>query len=231
MFTGFLKLLLYLLLPALANIAGPREHSLKTITDIEDFMQSYYQHPRPELIEDLIEALPSSGYLKKLNNAAGVIGFFSEVFATNPARISQWQALIAKQEEQTKAPLGAALSMSKAGGVLNLEGHSAELNDEYWGAFFASGNPKFIARLVDQLRYFDERNDEPLFFAGGTAKWSLASNAQTQSRVRSAIEQAKLKADNRTQELIADLLAKDPESIKQEMIEIIRVQKESGKWR
>jgi hypothetical protein len=230
MFTRFLQMLLCLLVPALANIAAAQEHSLKTIHDLGEFMQTYYRQPRPERIASLIQALHSSGFVERATNEPAVIGFFSEVFAANPDRLSQWQAVIARQDEQTKVALGRALSVSRAGGVLNLEGHSGALNDEYWAAFFATGNPKFIDRLLDQLRYFDERNDEDLFFAGGTAKWSLASNAQTQPEVRFAIEEAKLKADKRTQELITELLAQDPEHIKLEISAIVRMQRESGRW-
>ena len=121
--------------------------------------------------------------------------------------------------------------MSKAGGVLNSDGHSAGLNDVYWGAFFASGNPKFIRKLIDQLRYWDERDDLSLFFAGATAKWSLASNAQSQVGVRSALEEAKLNADKRTQELITELLAQGPAQVKQEISEIVTKQREVGKWK
>lgn len=227
---SFLQLLLYLM-PTLAGIATAQEHSLKTVDEASDFMQSYYEEPRPDLIEGLIVALHPSAYLQKIEREPAVIGFFSEIFAANPERLSRWQAVIAKQDDQVKAALGRAFSISAAGGIINLEGHSAQLNDEYWGAFFASGNPKFIAKLVDQLRYFDERNDEMLFLAGGTAKWSLSSNALQQPGVRSAIEQARLKADKRTQEIITELLAKDPSSVKQEVIEIVKVQQESGKWR
>jgi hypothetical protein len=196
-----------------------------------DFMEAYYLHPRPELIGDLIVALYPTGFLQKRTNVPAVTGFFSEVFAANRDRLPQWQILIAKQDDQTKAALDRALSVSKTGGLLNLTGHSAELNDEYWGAFFASGNPKFLYRLLDQLRYFDERNDEALFFAGATAKYSLASNAQTQPAVRSIIEDVRLKADKRTQELITELLAMDQANVKQEIKEIIKKQREEGKWR
>ncbi len=135
------------------------------------------------------------------------MAFFSEVFAANPDRLPQWQVLIEKQDEQTKAALQRALSMSKAGGVLTLRGHSPELNDSYWGAFFASGNPAYLRKLVDQLRYFDERDDLALFMAGASAKWSLASNAESHVIVRSTLETAKRNADTRTQELITELLA------------------------
>ena len=240
MFTRILQMLLFLILPGLPDISAAQEHSLKTFEDVSDFMQTYYQQPRPDLIASLIGVLHSSGFVQNDTNAppnatgtateSAIIGFFSEVFAANPERLSQWQALIAKQDEQTKAALARSLSVSKAGGVLNLDGHSAALNDEYWSAFFATGNPKFIDRLVDQLRYFDERNDEDLFFVGGTAKWSLASNAQTQPEVRLDLEKAKPKADKRTQELITQLLNEDQARIKQEISDIIRTQREAGKW-
>jgi hypothetical protein len=219
-------------MPAAANIGTDQTSlELKTGDDVSAFMQTYYVHPRPELIGDLIDALHSTGFLQKGNNAFSVIGFFSEIFAANPSRLSQWQVLIAKQDDQTRTALDRALSVSRAEGVLNANGHSAELNDEYWGAFFASGNPKFVQRLVDQLRYFDERNDEALFLAGGTAKWSLASVAQMQPAVRLAIEQAKIKADKRTQEQITELLAEDPASIKQEIRQIFEKQRQAGKWK
>ncbi len=232
MFTRVLQVLVLLLAPATANIGAVQTSlELKTLYDVDAFMQTYYLHPRPELIGHLIHALHSTGFLQKPTNAPPVIGFFSEIFAANPDRLSQWQVLISKQDDQIRATLAQTVSVSKAGGVLKLEGHSAKLNDEYWGAFFASGNPKFVHRLVDQLRYFDDRNDEALFFAGGSAKWSLASNAQTQPAVRLAIEDARSKADKRTQELITELLAEDPASVKQEISEIVKKQREVGKWR
>ncbi len=228
-FRLFLPLLAYLLLPALASIAASTPPDLNTRDDVGAFMMTYYLQPRPDLIAGLIDALHLTGFVQK-TAVSSVIGFFSEIFAANPDRIPNWQVLIAKQDQQTKAALDRALAVSKAGGVLNIDGHSAELNDDYWGAFFASGNPKFVNKLVDQLKFFDERDDFNLFMAGGTAMWSLASNAQSRPGVRTAIEKAKLTADKRTQDLITELLAQDPERIKQELMEIINKQKQTGKW-
>lgn len=221
------------LLLAKVGTAQTSSLELKTLLDVGNFMQTYYLHPQPELIGNLIEALHPSGLLQiqKANNINPVIGFFSEIFAANPNRLPQWQVLIAKQDVQTKAALDQALSAAKSGGVLKVSGHTAGLNDMYWGAFCASGNPKFVYRLVDQLQYFDERNDESLFFAGATAMWSLASNAKTQPAVRSAIEDARTKADKRTQELISKLVTEDPEKIKLDSGEIVRKQRETGKWK
>lgn len=231
-FTGFLRVRLPLFLPFLATIvAAQKIPPLKTVQDVGAFMQTYYLQPRPELIEAVVDALPSTGFLRQPGNEATVMGFFSEIFAANPDRLAHWQIVMAKQDTQTKAALDRALRVSKTGGALTIEGHSAEVNDAYWAAFFASGDSKFIYKLIDQLRYFDERDDFQLFGAGGTAMWSLASNAQSQPRVKQAIAEAKGGADKRTQELITELLGKDPELIRYDVKEIVKKQKESGKWR
>jgi len=62
-------------------------------------MQTYYLHPQPELIGNLIDALYPSGFLQKRANINPVVGFFSEIFAANPNRLPEWQLLTAKQEE------------------------------------------------------------------------------------------------------------------------------------
>ncbi|MBV9442426.1 MAG: hypothetical protein JO217_07000, partial [Acidobacteriaceae bacterium] len=204
---------------------------LKTIDDVSAFMQGYYLHPQPNRIAEVIEALNPSGFVQRPTNEFAVIGFFSEVFAANQNRVPEWQDHIAKQDDRTKAILERALPVSKAGGLLNDTGHSAQLNDGWWAAFFASGNSKFVEKIVDELPYSDERKDELLFFAGATAKWSLASNARTDPLVRSTIEKAKARANARRQELINEVLNEDPDRIKQEMKEIVQRQREAGKWR
>jgi len=204
---------------------------LKTIDDVSAFMQTYYLHPQPNRIAEVIEVLNPSGFVQRPTNESVVIGFFSEVFAANPNRVPQWQDRIAKQDDRTKALLERALSVSKAGGLLNGTGHSPQRNDGWWAAFFASGNSKFVENIIDQLPYFDEREDEVLFFAGATAKWSLASNARTDPLVRSTIEKAKARANARQQELINEVLNEDPDRIKEELKEIVQRQREAGKWR
>jgi hypothetical protein len=201
------------------------------IGDIDRFMQSYYRHPRPDGIPALIGALRSSGIL---NNSAGhppVVGFFAEVFSANADRLAQWRVAVAKQDGLVKALLENAIALSQAGGALSVAGHSPGLNDLYWGAFFATGDSKFIKRLAEQLRLWDERTDLALFSAGATAKWSLASNARSHPKVRSALEELRLASDERTSELITELLSQGPERVGRAMEEIIRKQRKAGKWR
>jgi hypothetical protein len=163
---------------------------------------------------------------------AGVLtGFLSEVFATNPARLPEWQGVIARQDRSVKPTIERAVAIGKAGGVIAIDGHSASINDLYWGAFFASGRLAFLQKLVDQLRYFDERGDLTLFMAGATSKWSLANNALLHPLVRSTLEAPILKADQRTRDLIRELLAQGPALVEQEIDGVMQRQREAGRWR
>jgi hypothetical protein len=232
MFARFLQALVFLW-PALPGTASSQQlPDLKTPADIEVFTQTYYQHPQPNFIPRLVDALHSTGLFQRQSTIPPYIGFFSEVFAATPDRRPQWQALIDRQDQETKAVLERALSLSKAGGVLTLEGHSPELNDMYWGAFLASGNSGFTKKLIDQLRSCDERSDFQLFVTGISAKWSLASNAQSHAAVALDLATEKVNnPDKRTRELISELLVQGPERVKQEAAEIVRRQREAGKWR
>ena len=194
--------------------------NIATAKDAEGFTQTYYQVPRPEMIGTLIYVLHATALFHRANAIPPYIGFFSEVFAVNPDRAPEWRALIARQAHPTKGVLEWALSVSKDGGVIAIDGRSAALNDMYWGAFFASGNAKFLNKLVEQLRFIDERDNLELFLLGGVSKWSLASNAQSHAKVRAVLEAAQMTADRRTREIIADVLNTDPVRIRQEVNDI-----------
>src|SRR5262249_26377463 len=152
-------------------------------------------------------------------------------FAVNPARVAEWQTVISAQDTTARELGERALALSRSGGVLNLTGHSGPLNDMYWGAFSATGRTDFIQKLVEQLRYWDEREDEQLFFAGATAGWSLSSRARTDSLVRSTLERQRLTADERTRALISEVLQEEPAQIKQDIAAVVEKQRETGKWR
>ena len=173
--------------------------------------------------------LSSSGVLVQ---ALGPIrGFFSEVFAANPTRLVEWVALINNEPDDTRVALDAALSWSRAGGVLQLQEPSPQMNDVYWGAFLASGNPQYVKKLLALVPFAAERNDFNLWSAGASAKWSLASNARQHALVRSILEREKLTADKRTQDIIGEVLQRDPERIRQEMAAIYLRQQRLGRWK
>ena len=225
-----LSFLFAALLFSYAAFADEASFKFRTPADVQSFAQAYYLKPRPELVAPMIEAMSMTGYFQRATSSPPFIGFFSEVFLDNRDRLPDWQALIDKQDTETKAALLQAVALSKAGGATTVDGNSGSALDTYWGAFFASGNPAYINKLVDQLRFWDERDSFVLFMAGYAAKWSLASNAQSHALVRSILIWPQSSRDTRTQELISELLAQGPPRVKQDAFAIMRKQQETGKW-
>jgi hypothetical protein len=219
---------------------------LINLSDAERFAQTYYQHPQPEAVEDFIRVFQSEHVADRPGAGPSYVGFFSELFLMNPDRMHDWEAVISKQHGQTRTVLEQSIAVAKTGGMTALPhqaaidvakadgvptiGQAAAENDMYWGAFFASGRAEYLQRLVDQLHYCDERDDQMLFVAGVTAKWSLASNAQHHQLVHDTLAGRALVADQRTRALIDELLAEGPQMVKQEVAAALREQHAAGKW-
>jgi len=203
---------------------------VRTPDDFDKFVNKYYQQPRPERVAGAMVNLTSSGVLQ-IPEAAGVImGFFSEVFLTNPSRLPEWQLVIDKQPGFAKSVLDSALSWSKAGGVVRLTGQSVQMSYLYWGAFFASGNPAYVKKLVELASFATEQNDLTLWTMGSQAKFSLARNSREHAVLRSILEEEKRTADKPTRDLIDQILNRDPRRMQREMLAFRQKQIRSGKW-
>ena len=70
-----------------------------------------------------------------------------------------------------------------------------------------------------------------LWATGAMAKSALASTARQHVHVHVILEEEKNRADKRTQELIDELLTRDPARIGQEMADTYAKQKAAGKWK
>jgi hypothetical protein len=218
-------------LAAALTTLAQRLPDLRRPEDLAHFMDTYYQHPRPELIGRAIELLPSSPDMTAPLALGSTMAFFSEVFLANPDRVAEWQATTEKQDARTKWFLSRAIAWSKAGGVLNVEGHSAAINDFYWGAFFATGKSVFIERLTGEMKYAEERNNAELWGAGASAKWSLSSNARQHPLVLTILQSEIATGDRQTQALITEVLTRDPQDFQREMKETVARQHAAGKWK
>jgi hypothetical protein len=209
----------------------PGMTAIRTEKDFDDFLNGYYLEPNPDAVGQAIEYLGSSGVLKKSSSAPPMYGFFTEIFAQNPGRMAEWTPIIDQQPEETRKILRRAVIMSAdRKKLLDDEAPSPTRNDICWGAFFASGDRKYLTELIQQLRYMGERKDLNRFTAGGSAKWSLASNAQSHPLVKTAIEEARDKATGALQQQLNDVLTKSPGAIQQEMVDVLREQHANGQW-
>jgi hypothetical protein len=202
---------------------------LRTGEDFRAFLESYYLQPRPDRIPDLIRMLSSS---EAAEHALGPVkGFFSEVFAANPQRLAEWVAIINNEPVDTRLALEGALTWSNTGGVLQLQQPFQKMNDVYWGAFFASGNPQYVKKILGLVPFAAERHDFNLWSEGASAKWSLATKARQHPLIRSILDGEKLLADKRTRDTINELIERDPDLIRQDMARIYARQKQLGRWK
>lgn len=198
--------------------AGPT--SIKSPEDLIDWMTYYYMHPQPELLTQALTYADTSGLVDK--GQAPLTAFCSQVFAQNPKRIQQWTTELSGLSSRSKPMVWSALwwsstlegrqaldgllqalpqreqeavvtQMAKpAQKIEELEINKPEVLDELWGAFSATGDEKYINRLMTALPWmYGTDGDFNRMTLGSAAKWSLASNAQQHPRVMKIVLKAR----------------------------------------
>src|SRR6185437_9409080 len=190
---------------AVVNTAAPA--AINSTQDVIQWMTYYYLHPQPDLLVPAIEYADSNGLIEK--GQAPLTAFVSRVFAQNPSRIAGWTKQLESLSPQGKPMLWSALWWSntvegkqsleelmksltdkQATEVLQQMAHpatpieqldvkTAEVLDELWGAFSATGDEKYVNRLISVLPWqYDHGTDYMRMTIGSAARWSLTSNAQ-----------------------------------------------------
>lgn len=205
--------------------------AVRTRDDLDVVFTEYYRGPDPDIIEGTIVTLGKEGLLDRASSVAPVLGFFTYVFAANPARVPDWKRVIDEQGDATKKALLQALELSHDPTRLFAgKSPSPELNDARWGAFFATGDTAHVAALIAVLEHMDERKDRTLFLAAASAKWSLASNARRHDLVKTSLSAARVEEPASMQREIDDILSHDPDEIRAATVEVIRAQHAAGVW-
>lgn len=223
---------LAIVLLATISDAGAADE-LKIITnerELNYFAQTYYQHPRPDLVESAIKYVDSSGLALDKSAKAPLLMCFSCIFSVTEGKItSEWRNIIASLSKETKELLMRSIDNSPQK-LLDQVHISPAKNDMNWACFFATGDLKYLNGIIKTLKYLDERNDINLFLTAASAKWSLSSNAKTHEKVRLAIEAMRVGDIEEMRPLAVDILAESPQQIKDETIAILKEQREKGIW-
>lgn len=196
----------------------------------ERFLDLYYQSPRPDQLPDFLAAVHARGWADKANVRPPLLGFLAEIITAYPDRTDGWRGAIPKSDAALRRLWDEAAVLSHMGGVRTVIEHSPAINDMNWGAFAATGHADFVNRLIDEIPHVGEREDRNLFLTGSTACWSLGSKAQSDPRVRQLLEAARTSASPRTRALIGEILSRDPATYRKEMTDVIREQRNKGKW-
>jgi len=187
-----------------------------TEDELDRFVSAYSSHPQPELMERAIEGVGVAGGKFLGAREYELVGFFAEIFAANPERITAWRKVIERQSGPVLSLFRRALRLGKPGAVLGTQESSVQNNSIYWGAFYATRNPAYLRKLVDQLALIDNAREER-FNVGSMAMELLSWQASNNPLVRPILEECRVGATPRTQELITDLLQKPPAIIHKDL--------------
>ena len=168
-------------------------------------------------------------------NTYTCVGFFAEVFAANPERVTEWRKLIDRpgQDGDTQYWLRKALAWGRPASVpapgKDKWSRLTDVEETYLvlGAFFASGNAAYVRKLANQLALVDDA-DPQLFNAGAETMVLLASNVPQHPLLRQALEAAREEVRPRIRELIDDLLTKDYAAVLQQLRDLDRSPLHSG---
>jgi hypothetical protein len=186
--------------------------------EADALLQNYYLAPDSESIVRLFSLLDKqiSGF--SANEVTGVtmplLGFFSQVFKTNPDKLPAWTANVDKLSSLSlKRILFSALYFSTVDESRELLKHyakkyrflkkydftepipaifaeplnSPEVLDMFWGAFFATGDIEFSRKIM--IRACTEQPAGIIDFSIAAARWSVIANAQQHKPVRDMLNE------------------------------------------
>ncbi|MGH9610369.1 MAG: hypothetical protein ACRD34_11935, partial [Bryobacteraceae bacterium] len=195
----------------------------------DKFVMGYYKHPEPQRISETIAAMAGAGQPVPETAIIPTVMFYSYVFAANPSRKAGWEKQIATLNGQTRALMLKSIGSSPESLLATIP-PSTGRNDALWACFFATGRPRCLDELIQNLSYMGDRSSERTFYIGFTAKWSLASNMQSHPLVREAIMSAAKTASPAVRTQAASILKMSVHAILEEGSDIIKAQKAAGLW-
>jgi hypothetical protein len=175
-----LSLLVAALFAAAAGSARPNDPPAGA--DRRDWLESYYEAPRPEEFVSQMKDWSADGTLDNDYAKPAVIAFSSQVLRQNRAQIREWYGTLAGLPPQHMQILHTALLYSRTkeadalmkelfgssytevrretGKILELPLDKRDTMDMLWGFFYATGSPAAIRRIVAAFRFL-EAPDKP----------------------------------------------------------------------
>jgi hypothetical protein len=157
---------------------------------------------------------PASIQLWQPHSDAPLIAFAAKVFEQNPSRVAGWLQDLSALTEGQKRSLWIAAWLSRAVGVDSVLRQQAQetskaairfidgllgqtprpietlplagpvVLDMHWAAFFATGEQRYLLRIIEALGSVASPEGTPAHALGISALWSLQSNAHQHRRVR-----------------------------------------------
>ena len=186
--------------------------------------QDFYQHPSSTLLTDIINAIDNDTTASANPTGQAIsIGFMVAAFEKFNSIGNPLQKL-ADNLKHSKALVQYSLMLSqRKDTIFNWVGHSPSINDMRWGAFFASGDTRYLSRLVYEMEYYDRDDSLKSSLTVASAKWSLCSNAIQFSEVKNYLENAKDTCNKYLRSQIEETLNSSPEDLRNKLFEKLKL--------
>jgi len=185
-----------------------------SLTELNNWLNFYYQHPQPELTANAIASLSKEGYLADDDTQESLIFFLSFIFRTHGDRINQWvgdlvnlpeieqiviiyalwlanttesQAYLTNLSPVSSATIQEIISNFQTDTpprVDDLPIDHPHILDLLWAAFFATGEEKYVLRIISALSQANLGNDLMNQSIYEAAKWSIQANVNEHEKVR-----------------------------------------------
>jgi hypothetical protein len=191
--------------------------------NISEILQTYYLYQDKDLVEKTIEMLNSPNTEYKRYEPL-LVGFYGALFSLDPVVKNNVNSNLDRLVNPDFKKLFKHLSTSNIDSIYAKTPLSPEYNDMNWASYFATGDTKFLDKIIANATHAEDRVDRNLFLTGASAQWSLCSNARQDKRVKEHLTALK---ENKA---IQAILGKDPQEFRQEMIDIIKAQRAKGLW-
>ncbi len=199
-----------------------------------EFIDFYYLHPRPELTVSALQYFSRNKMLNREALLAPFSGFLSQVFRQNPKVAEQcareltspsqrkvlvysiWMSQLDNAADLLAIVGNGADAETKAvvkqftyqvpPDMLKVEIRSAGSIDALWGAYFATGDRRWVAKIVSVLPWSEAKDDQDRRVIGSSAQWSLETIAAKHKSVRDILDQEQKTAPEGQRRLIANVL-------------------------
>jgi|GEM_PF-982625 len=193
-----------------------------------EVLQSFFTNPGSDLFTSIILSMDDDSSVK---NNKGIIlpltGFITEGLCRYKDEREKYEKLGSRLKNINNIYNNCLKLSLVKDTILNWGEHNAAVNDLHWGAFFASGDTRYLDVLVSEMKYCDSK-DINLFVTATSARWSLCSNAIAYVQVKNYLESIKEKVHWELKPYILEVLNSDPGDIRNKMLSDIRKIKADG---
>ena|ERR1051326_2834129 len=205
--------------------SAPANTAITTEGQLDEWMSHYYEHPQPGLTCSAISFMSVKGIISP-DNGLPTATFFARLLEQNPSRAQEWRECFTLAGDDAATTIAFALWMTKNESELKgmlaakpdarVEENLREIGqhappdlmkdeidtptflDMLWGSFFATGDEKYVFRVIEALAFLDDKRDVQKTLIGSAARWSLASNAAQHKRVMQICEEQQQKSPDKT---------------------------------